>query len=422
MAVVRKVTIVVCSENSFTSSVIKATISDPDNSPLKILAIGPVSPQDMLNGAGVRVHHLVSRLRKLHDVQYLHFKSTDLSEHDVTTITVTREELAHVSALKRIARWVRLDVPTDFSPAMALCVSQMLAKRKFDVILTFDFASLQYAVGRNLPIVADLIDEPVLGAHRDLAITRDVMQKVRLLKHIVELRLYLRRFCRHVYSYTLVGEEDARSLHSIIPRAKIEVIPNGVDTSYFAPGDTPSEPFTVLFFGNLGFEPNILALQHFAEHIFPIIREHCPQVHWYVIGPNCSRSLLALKSEHVSIVGFVPDLRPYLARAAVVVSPLISGGGIKNKVLEAWAMRKPVVATPLGCSGLAAEDGRNILIGNYSAEFAQKTVELLTDRVLAESIAEGGYKTALEKYSWDQSAARLESILRHAKDGAELQK
>ncbi len=384
-------------------------------SSLKILAIGPVSLNDILNGVGVRAHNFISRLRSSHEIHYIHFRNvTHPQRHEAMSTAVIPEEPARATTLRRIARWLRLGLPCDFSRAMEQCVSQVVAESKFDVILTFDFALLQYATGRGLPIVADIVDEPVLSARRDLAITRGMWQKLRLLKHVLELRLYLKRFCAEACKCVVVGQQDARSLHSILPVANIEVIPNGVDLSYFAPDDTASEPFTLLFFGNLGYQPNILALHYFAEQIFPIVRQRCPQARWYIVGPNGPSYLSAWNSDHVCVTGFVPDLRPYLARATVVVSPLISGGGIKNKVLEAWAMRKPVVATSLGSSGILVQEGQNILIANDAAEFAHKTVELLLNPVLADSIAHGGYRTALENYSWDRAAAKMETILQLA--------
>jgi glycosyltransferase involved in cell wall biosynthesis len=381
---------------------------------LKILAIGPVSLNDTLNGVGIRARHFLSRLRSSHEIHYLHFQSARQLQDDQTSTAIIHEQPTQISTSRRVARWLRLGLPCDFSPAMERRISQIIPEKKFDVILTFDFAFLQYAVGRGLPIVADIIDEPVLSCRRDLAITRGVMQKLRLEKHVLELRLYLKRFCPQACKCIVVGEDDARSLHSIVPRANVEVIPNGVDANYFAPDGTASEPFTILFSGNLGYQPNILALHHFAEHIFPIVRERCPQARWYIVGPNVPSSVLAWNSDRVCVTGFVEDLRPYLARAAVVISPLISGGGIKNKVLEAWAMRKPVVATSLGCSGIAAQDTKNILIATDPADFAHKTVELLLDPVFADAIAEGGYRTALENYSWDRSTTKLETILQVA--------
>jgi len=387
------------------------TMPRRDAPSLRILAIGPVSLEDMLNGAGVRAHNLLYRFRSSHEVHYVHFQSSMERKQTGTSTGVVRDIPAQATLWSRIARWLRIGLPCDFSPAMERCVSQMVALRNFDVILTFEFAFLQYAVGRGLPIVADIIDEPILSVQRDLAIVRDVGQRLRLKKHILELRLYLKRFCSQAHTCIVVGQEDSNSLHSIVPEANIEVIPNGVDASYFAPASTSAEPFTILFSGNLGYEPNILAVHHFAERIFPIVQERCPQARWYIVGAHGPDYLRTWNSDHICVTGFVPDLRPYLAKTAVVISPLISGGGIKNKVLEAWAMRKPVVATSLGCSGIAAEDNKNVLIANDPTEFAHKTAQVLLDASLADSIAAGGYRTALESYTWNRSAARLETIL-----------
>jgi glycosyltransferase involved in cell wall biosynthesis len=110
----------------------------------------------------------------------------------------------------------------------------------------------------------------------------------------------------------------------------------------------------------------------------------------------------------------VPDIRPFLARAAVVISPLVSGGGIKNKILEAWAMRKAIVATPLGCAGIEVEEGGNIELARDASQFAQKTIDLLRDPERARKLGEAGYHTAACSYSWDDKARQLETILYQA--------
>src|SRR5208282_624807 len=144
----------------------------------------------------------------------------------------------------------------------------------------------------------------------------------------------------------------------VMPGVLVRVIANGVDVEYFHPSGLPRMPHEIVFSGNMSFPPNIAACLWFADHVFPRICRALPAAHWTIVGSQPHACIQHLASRPgISVTGWVPDIRPYLEQASVYVSPLVSGGGIKNKILEAWAMQKAVVSTPLGCAGIEAHDG-----------------------------------------------------------------
>jgi glycosyltransferase involved in cell wall biosynthesis len=190
------------------------------------------------------------------------------------------------------------------------------------------------------------------------------------------------------------------------------VLPNGVATDFFQPSERVPEPHSLVFVGNLDSAANVAGVHYFYREILPLIRQACPTVRWYVVGANPPPDVLALAADPcVSVTGFLDDVRPYLERASIVVSPMISGSGIKNKVLEAWAMGKAVVSTPLGCAGLRAVDHTNIAIAMGRRKFAELTITLLHRPDLAATLGRAGRQTVERYYSWDAQAARLEAIL-----------
>jgi len=111
----------------------------------------------------------------------------------------------------------------------------------------------------------------------------------------------------------------------------------------------------------------------------------------------------------VEFTDFVEDVRPYVRRACVFVSPLIGGAGIKNKVLQAWAMGKAVVATPLSIGGLEARDGEELIVADGAQAFADACVALCTDEALRERLGAAGRRAAVERCSWESATARLEA-------------
>ncbi len=189
-------------------------------------------------------------------------------------------------------------------------------------------------------------------------------------------------------------------------------MPNGVDAAYFRPSGLPVNPREIVFSGIMGFPPNIAAALYFAHQVFPRIRASLPECQWSIVGGNPAPQVQALANSNIRVTGFVPDLRSHLEQAAVIVSPLLSGGGIKNKILEAWAMGKAVVATPLGCAGIDTQDGVNLLIARGACEFAAKTVYLLTHPEHARRIGCAAQQWVTTQYSWEEQSALLDCILR----------
>jgi glycosyltransferase involved in cell wall biosynthesis len=191
-----------------------------------------------------------------------------------------------------------------------------------------------------------------------------------------------------------------------VPEDKIDIIPNGVDCNYFDPLKlvnkvTIDQP-NILFMGTLTYQPNVIAIKAYLQHIHPIIKKEVPKIKFYVIGKNCPEWL----KEHskidnsVEIIGFVEDVRPYIINANVCIAPLTRGSGTRLKILEYMAMSKPVVSTTIGAEGLKVENNKNILIVDDWSEFADKIIDLLNDEERAKTIGENGRKLVEEKYDW----------------------
>jgi glycosyltransferase involved in cell wall biosynthesis len=209
----------------------------------------------------------------------------------------------------------------------------------------------------------------------------------------------------------VVAESDRKSILQHLPGLEVSVIHNGVDAEVFAPSGTPPLFPSVVFEGSMGFPPNAEGAVHFCREILPLIRASRPAVHTTIVGSDPRPEVLQLANGHVEVTGFVPDVRSYLERASVFVCPLRSGAGIKNKILQAWAMKKAVVATPISCGGLVVEPDRNILVAETNRDFADAVLRLLGDEALRNRVGERGRATVLEHYSWGAKARQMERTL-----------
>jgi glycosyltransferase involved in cell wall biosynthesis len=199
------------------------------------------------------------------------------------------------------------------------------------------------------------------------------------------------------------------------PLLSITVLTNGVDLGYFSPAAEPREPYSVVITGKMSYHANVTAVLHLARHIMPFVWGERPQVRLYVVGANPSRQIRRLAEEFptwVEITGTVPDVRPYLRRASVAVTPVLYGAGIQNKVLEAMACGTPVVSTPQAVTALEVAQGEELLVAQEPREFAQGVLRLLDDRELAARLGAAGRRYVEKNHNWGAVAERLEGIYR----------
>ncbi|WP_415021599.1 glycosyltransferase family 4 protein [Bradyrhizobium sp.] len=217
---------------------------------------------------------------------------------------------------------------------------------------------------------------------------------------------------------SLCSENDQRRLLDEVPGIRSLVIPNAADVDYYRPSPTepPPDGRTVVFFGLLSYFPNVDAVTHFVQDIWPRVTAVHPQAHLKIIGADAPPSILALSQQGVEITGFVSDLRPHLASATAVIVPLRYGGGTRLKIVEAMAMGSAIVSTSLGAEGIEAAPGRDLLIEDEPEAFAQAINDLLADPALAARLGQSARQLAVQRYAWSSAASSLEKFYREVLD------
>lgn len=206
-----------------------------------------------------------------------------------------------------------------------------------------------------------------------------------------------------------MSEVDRQHLLRIAPGVPVWTVPNGVDVEWFKPRSVPIDPDLVVFSGAMDWQPNADAVVWFTRRVLPLIRRERPGTRFVVVGRNPTPALLAeLAAEPgVSFTGTVDDVRPHLAQAALVVVPLRVGSGTRLKILEAWAMAKPVLSTKLGAEGLPGRDGEHLVVADHPDQMAARGLELLADPGRAARIGVAGQQVAEAQFSWKHIAERL---------------
>lgn len=208
-----------------------------------------------------------------------------------------------------------------------------------------------------------------------------------------------------------VSDDDRSRLLQIVPDKPVAMVPNGVDLAYFAPQDEEEDQNTLVFVGSMDYAANADAVLYFASQILPLIKRQRPNARFLVVGYGPPAQVTALQDDLTAVVtGYVKDVRPFLSKAAVVVVPLRFGSGVRNKILEAWAMGKAIVSTSLGAEGLAVRPGGNLLLADSPEQFASATIALMEEKGLRSRLGQAGRITVEEQYAWSAIARQMESV------------
>jgi glycosyltransferase involved in cell wall biosynthesis len=272
-------------------------------------------------------------------------------------------------------------------------------------------------LARYLPACSGL---PIVCVHHD--IESDLLRR----RAVVERRrwrsIYLwyqsrlmeaaeHRWCGRVALNVVMSERDLLLLRRIAQNARIAVVPNGVDIDAFRPDGVGGAG--VAYVGGTSPAANLDALEFFCEEILPHLRRLTANVPVRWIGRASTEQQRRYRGRYgVELTGYVEDVRPFMREAACHIVPLRVGGGTRLKILNAWAAGKAVVSTSIGCEGLEAIDGTNVLIRDDPREFAQAVSQVLSDSTLRGRLGERGRQMVEQRYSWDLIGERMTATYR----------
>jgi sugar transferase (PEP-CTERM/EpsH1 system associated) len=199
--------------------------------------------------------------------------------------------------------------------------------------------------------------------------------------------------------------------------SQIKVLPNGVDVNYFNPpnNEITKDLASLVISGKMSYHANVTMSLKFIEETMPIIWSQRPDVKLVLVGKDPAPELRELaRNPSIEVTGTVKDIRPYLYKATVAVTPITYGAGIQNKVLEAMACGLPVVSSPQAVSALEVKPGEDLIVANGSEEFANAVVALLDDSILRSKLGKAGRKYVEKQHLWVNIAAQLEEVYHEA--------
>ncbi|WP_139906054.1 glycosyltransferase family 4 protein [Clostridium thermarum] len=375
------------------------------------------------NGCTLINYHVLKYLSKKHEIDLVTFHNEDIEFTEKATaelcsklVTVKNDERYNIKRNSKYSYLVRTypDFAYVKSNNMEKAIKDLLSYNNYDVIYTDKLNLCQYTMRyKEIPKIITPHDSMSLLLNTYEKNTANLKNKL-LLK--IERRK-MERYEKEVYQYydncIFVSQKDIDFVRNFYPGFSATTIANGVDVHYFYPNSEVNvEPDTVIYSGIMDYKPNVDAMIYFIDKILPRVREKIPNVKLYIVGKNPTKAIRDLsRIKNVFVTGYVDDIRKYLWMGNVYVSPLVSGAGIKNKILEAMATGIPIVATPLSCDGIDVKDGQELLIRNNADEFAKGVIELITNKKAQMLLKENARSKILKKYSWESCARAYEHIL-----------
>ena len=387
-------------------------------------------------GDKVRSYHLLKHLAAKHRVFLGTFVDDPEDEVHVATVEglctelhVARlnPKLAKLRSLTGLVKQEALSLGYYRDEGLAEWCRRLLGRERIDAVIVFSSPMAQYAdPSPKLPQLVDFVDVDS-AKWTQYADARKWPLSWLYRREGERLLAYETQVAAHAERSFFVTENETELFRRLAPAVahKVESLSNGVDAAFFTPDPDRLPPFEatpgaeasasglspkLVFTGAMDYWPNIDAVQWFVAEMLPPLLQRWPGLQLYIVGRSPSPAVLALASAHVVVTGTVPDVRPYLQHASVVVAPLRVARGIQNKILEAMAMARPVVAAAVCVEPIGATNGVELVSAQTVEDFVAQIDRLIAAPQLADTIGLAGQAMVRRSYSWD---AHLAGIDRH---------
>lgn len=388
---------------------------------MKIAVILRQLPIPVHAGLHLVIHHMLHGLLERHEVQAFvldnnygpelsgyflpfHCYATEPPDSFPSVSTVLSNKVT------RVARYY------GATPDKLAWMQQSIADYHPDVVIGFGYDLAPYfgLLQGDVPRVLDVVDSEILYSWRQI---RAGELKVAMAKHLVAAMVAARRYLARCSALVTVSNEDSENIRRFSGNPHTFTISNGVDCEFFRPSELVQKiSGRIIFTGSLNWPPNQAAVTWFLRHCWNKIQQQQPDSSLVIIGKLLTNDLRDMWEQYrnVQVIGFVPDVRGHIQAAEVSIAPMVSGSGIKNKVLEAWALGQAVVATPLAVRGILCEHETNLLIAKTPEAFSNEVLRLLGNSGLQKLLGMNGRQNVLAHYSWSEAVVKYEKIIRSA--------
>ena len=387
---------------------------------MRILFLSAWFPFPPNNGSRIRIYNLLRGLAEQHEIHLISFADQPDVNPDTPEVRRLCADI-QVVPLKSFTpdSWgARLgflhptprSVLDTWSPEMDACIREKVAATDFDLAVASQTRMAGYRDAfAGLPAVFEEVEISLI--YEDFATAVSLKQRARYGLTWWKHRRYLDGLLRRFQASTVASEQERQRLVSVLPQngRPMAVIPNCLDVAAYASAIAEPQPNTLIYTGSFGYFPNHEAMLWFIREVLPLVQAEIPDAQLTITGNRAGKNLP--DAPGVRHVGFVDDVRQYVASSWISLAPIWSGGGTRLKILEAMALRVPVIATSKGAEGIDAVPGEHILVADTAVDFAVKTIDLLKNETLRRKLTDNAYHLVCEKYDWTAVVPQLSDLL-----------
>jgi glycosyltransferase involved in cell wall biosynthesis len=376
---------------------------------MNILFLSRWYPFPTNNGSKLRVFHLLRALAAQHTITLLSFREQDEAVdtealdirslcHEIHTVPWPKFNPTSGTSIAGLLNPKPRSVLDSHSPEMANTIQKLIAQNQFDVIIASQVGTAGY--GRYFQNIPALFEEVEMGIYYEqLAQANSLKSQLRYRLTLAKQKHYLRELLQYFNTCTVVSEPEQQLVKTAVPSYKnVEIIPNCMNLADYDGVQVAKRPNSLIFTGSFTYHVNHQAMEWYVREVNPLVQAQIPDVQLSITGDHANLPLPP--ANNVTRTGFVDDIRSWIASSCISLAPIFMGGGTRLKILEAMALRTPVVATTKGAEGLDVEHGKHLLLADTPQAFADAVISLLMNPSLYVQLAENGHQLIAEKYDW----------------------
>lgn len=408
----------------------------------RILFLTQVLPFPLYGGAKIRAYHMLRYLAETDEVTLVSFTRVDDEPEAVAHLAQFCQAVHCVpmdrsaakdgmSLIQSVMQGMPSVILRDRLPGMEGVLAMLVGQAPFDFVHADQTSMAQYGLyardvhpeDRRPAIVLDQHNALYLVVQRQSHYERSRLRQLLWRREAGLLEAYEAALLRDYDAVLTVTSEDKEALLRLLPdaearetRERISVVPICVDPDEQAMIEHVDEGPRILHLGTMFWPPNVEGVLWFANEVLPFVLHAVPEATFIIAGKDPPPEVQALVEsesplkDHIEVTGFVPDPTSLLGNSRVFVVPLLAGGGMRVKILDAWMWGLPMVSTTIGAEGIMMKSGENLLLADEPQDFAAAVVRLLEDQLLAERLRENGRAWVEMHYDWQKVYQRVNAV------------
>jgi sugar transferase (PEP-CTERM/EpsH1 system associated) len=388
---------------------------------VKVLYVCHRFPYPPKRGGKIRPFNMIRHLSAQHEVSVASLVRSDDEAREGAGLAPFCAAYAmgrvHAS-LQALRMLARLPTPTPssmgyfYSPQLERSIRDTLSRERFDLIFVHCSSVAQYVEAvRGVPKILDFGD---MDSQKWLEYARYRPFPLSLGYRLEGSKMERaeKRLASRFDLCTATTRAEWETLEGYRTGVASDWFPNGVDSDYFAPDGDAYDADTIAFVGRMDYYPNQQAMFDFCANTLPLLHAKRPALKLLIVGADPSPAVQRLRAlRNVTVTGSVPDVRPFLRKAALMVAPLNIARGTQNKILEAMALGVPVVTSRIAAGGVDASHPDHFLVATTPAEYAAAVARVLDDTAERRRLSHSGRARMLSHHAWDKSMQRLDGII-----------